>query len=145
MSPATTHVSDISYKAYMGKTVICRTFTMNTIIIVLYLYKVVMHVYVHMYVQECLRSQNSPKYMSIKYLLMSVWHDLFLERGAYHLHYKHLAMALSMIVTLHSYLALCAELSSRPSPQLYVAYNYVTVFAKTLHVCMQNFCLFFKV
>ena len=31
------HVSNIWYKAYMGKTIICCTLTMSTIIIVLYL------------------------------------------------------------------------------------------------------------
>ena len=31
------HMSDISYKAYMGKTVICRTLAISTVIIVVYL------------------------------------------------------------------------------------------------------------
>ena len=43
------HLSDILHKAYTGKTVICCTLTMNTIIIVLYSYKVTLHVYVYMY------------------------------------------------------------------------------------------------
>ena len=48
MSPTTekSHMNDISYKAYMSKTVVCRTHAMSTIIIVLYLCMVTMYTYI---------------------------------------------------------------------------------------------------
>ena len=48
------HVSNISYKVYMGKTISCRTLSVSTII----------HAWsphVCVYVQECLRTQDSPQ------------------------------------------------------------------------------------
>ena len=76
------HVSKISYKAYMGKTVICCTLAMSTVIIVLYSCMVTTCPYVHMYVQECLRTQDPPQYMSRKNLVSYgqtlFWHRTFI-------------------------------------------------------------------
>ena len=64
------HVSDISYKAYMGKTVICHTLTMSTVIIVLYL---CMSPRVCVYVKECLTAQDPQQYMCTKNLVSYGW------------------------------------------------------------------------
>ena len=72
-------MSDIPYKAYMGKTVIFHiyiyiyTLMMSNVIIVLYSYMVTMHMYVLVYVQECQRTQDSLQYMCIKNLVSYGW------------------------------------------------------------------------
>ena len=50
-----------------------------------------------------------------------VWLNPFLAQGVYCLQYKHPAKALSMVVMLRIAI-ICAELSSRPGPQLHVAH-----------------------
>ena len=71
------HVSKISYKAYMGKTVICCTLTMTL--------QSCIHAWSQracMYVQECLRTQDPPQYMCRKNLVSCgqtlFWHRAFI-------------------------------------------------------------------
>ena len=72
MSPTIekSHVNDISYKAYMGKIVICRTLAMSIYHHYSFVFMHGHHAYVYMYiVQECLRIQDSPQYMCTKNLV----------------------------------------------------------------------------
>ena len=62
-------MSDILYKSYMGKTVTCHTLTMSTVIVVLYLCMLTM-VCVHVYVQQYLRTQDSPQHMWTKNIVL---------------------------------------------------------------------------
>ena len=70
MSPTTetSHVSDISYKACMGKTVIYHTLAMSTFIIYLLLmhgHHMYVYSYVEVHIQECLRTQDSLQYRGV--------------------------------------------------------------------------------
>ena len=112
------HLSDISYKAYMGKTIICRTFAMSTVIIGLYLCMVTTCTCVCTGVSITLRFSKAYTYVHKESSL--IWPNSFLAQGVYHLQYQHPAKALSMVVRLHSY--------------LYVL-NYLTGLA---HNCMQH-------
>ena len=54
-----------------------------------------------------------------------LWQSFLAQQGIYRLQYKHQAKALSMVIMLRRYLAICTELPSRPGQQLHVAYaNY---------------------
>ena len=83
MSPTTekSHVSDISYKAYMSKTVICCTHVISTIIILLYscICAWSPRVCVCVYVKECLRTQDSLQYSYVHKESSLVWPDPFMR------------------------------------------------------------------
>ena len=106
MSPTTRkpHVSDISYKGYIGKTIICRTLIMSTI-------------------STCICtgvSKNSGLSAVYEHRETSlVWLYPFLVHDIYCLQYKHPAKPLSMVIMLCMQLSIC---TGRPSPQLHVAY-----------------------
>ena len=119
-------MSDISYKAYTGETVICRTLAMSTVIIVLQLFVHGDHARARLYVQRCLRTQDSPQQLYVHKESSLVWSNSFLTQGVYRLQprlqprlqHKHPAKELSMFVIWSlCYIAIyiCAELSSRPS------------------------------
>ena len=101
-------MSDISYKLYIGKTLICRTLAMSTIIIVLYSCMVTTYMCICTGVYK--NSRLSTVYMQRESNL--VWPDPFLVQGVYHVKYKRLAMPLSVVVYA-AQLSICAELSSR--------------------------------
>ena len=90
------HVSDISYKAYIGKAIICLTLAKSTVIIILYLCMITTCRFsvVHVHKESSL-----------------VWPDSFIAQGVYHLQYKHPTKALSMVIMLHSYLYVLAGLA----------------------------------
>ena len=100
----------------MCKSVICRTITMSTVIIVLYSYMVTIGMCICTGVSK--NSRFSTVYVRKEYSL--VWLDPFLAQGVYRLQYKHLAKALSMIIMLCSYLY--DVLNYLAGPQLHVAY-----------------------
>ena len=72
------HVSDILYQAYMGKSVIYRTLAMS--IIDLYLCIVAtctyIYIYIYIYIQGCLRTQDPLQYYVQKESSF-VWQDFF--------------------------------------------------------------------
>ena len=78
MTPTTkkSHVSNISYKAYMGKTIICRTLAMSTVIIVLYLCMVTTCTYICTGVSK--NSKSLAVYVHKEYNL--VWPNPFLTQ-----------------------------------------------------------------
>ena len=79
------HMSDISYKAYMGKTVICCTLAMNTIIAVLYLCMVTTCTCI------CTGVSKNPIFSAVYVHKESslVRPDLFLAQGVYRLLYDY--------------------------------------------------------
>ena len=93
-------MSDISYKAYMGKAIICHTLTMSAIIIVLYSCMATTCTCICTGVSR--NSRFSAVYVHKESSL--IWLDPFLVQGVYRLQYKHPAKALSMIGMLRSYL-----------------------------------------
>ena len=102
MSPITekSHVSNISYKAYMAKTKICHTLAMSTINIFLYMCMVTMG--------TCICTGVS-KYSGFPTVYVHkesslVWLVPFLVQGVYGLQYEHPTKVLSMVIMLCSYL-----------------------------------------
>ena len=81
----------------MGKTIICCTFAMSTIIIVLYSCMITTCTCI------CTGLSKNSRFSAHKESSL-IWLDHFLVQGIYHLQYKHPAKALSMDVMLHSYL-----------------------------------------
>ena len=75
------HVSDISNKDYMGKTIICCTLTLSTVIIVLYSCMVTTYTCICTGVSK--DSRFSIVYMCKEFSL--VWPDTFLVQGIYRL------------------------------------------------------------
>ena len=96
------HVSDISYKAYMGKTIICHRLALSTIIIVLYSCMVTTCTCICTGVS--INSRFSKAYTYVHKKSSLVWPDSFLAQGVYRLQYQHPAKALSVVVMLCSYL-----------------------------------------
>ena len=80
MSPTTekSHVSNISYKAYMGKTAICRTLTMSTVIILLCLCIVTTCMCICRGVYNYIRTQDSLQYNYVHKESSLVWLNPFL-------------------------------------------------------------------
>ena len=88
------HLSDIMYKAHMGKTIICR------ILAVLDLCMVITCMCI------CARMSKNLRFFAV-YLHKETslaWLDRFLVLGIYCFLYKHPAKSLSMVIMLHSYL-----------------------------------------
>ena len=92
-TPEKSHVSDISYKAYMGKTVICRTLAISTIITVLYSCMVTMCMCICTGVSK--KSRFSAVYVHKEYKISPVWPNPFLAQGVYCSQCKHPAKPLS--------------------------------------------------
>ena len=104
----------------MGKTIICHTLTMSTLIIILYLCMVTtcscictgasknprssavyIYIYIYIYVQK-------------EYSL--VWLEPFLVQGIYCLQYKHPATCMPCTMVVYAtWLSICTELSSMPT------------------------------
>ena len=84
----------------MGKTVICHTLEMSTIIIVLCSCMVTTCTCI------CTRVSKNSRFQAVYVHKKSslIWQDPFLAQGVYCLRYKHLAKALSMVIMLRSYL-----------------------------------------
>ena len=91
MGPITekSHASDISYKAYMGKTIICRTLAMHEYVAIPSLWSCIRawsprYVYVYMYTGvPNIRTQDSPQYsyMCTKNLVSSMAGGTFSSAG----------------------------------------------------------------
>ena len=81
MSPTTekSHMSDISYKAYMSKTVICCTLSISTIIILLYSCIRAWSLRVRVYVKVRPRTQDSLQYSYVHKESSLVWPDPFMR------------------------------------------------------------------
>ena len=108
-------MSNISYKTYIGKTIICRTLSMSIIIMVLYSCMIATSMCI------CTEVSKNSRFSAVyAQRIQSHMARPFIVRGVYHLQYKHPAKALSMVIMLHSY--------------LYVL-NYL---AGSAHNCMQH-------
>ena len=107
-SPSTTeksHVSDILYKAYMGKTVICCTLAISTVIIILYLCMVITCTCICTGV--CKNSRFSAVYAHEEYIIL-YGRTLFQRRPfiAYSTSTQP-SHSLTMVVMLRSYISMC--------------------------------------
>ena len=100
-------MSDIPYKAYMDKTVICHTLAMSSVIIVLCLCMVTTCTCICTGVSKNSRFSTVYVYKEPSF----VWPNPFLAQGVYHLQYKHPAKTLSIVVMLCSYLYVLIYLS----------------------------------
>ena len=111
-SPTTekSHVSDISYKGYMGKTIICRTLTMSIVIMVLYSCMVTTCTCI------CTRVSKNSRFFAVYLHKESslVRLDSFLAQGIYRLQYKHPTKVLSVVIMLSSYLYVLNYLAGPP-------------------------------
>ena len=138
MSSATkkSHVSDISYKAYMGK----NTLTMSTIIILFYSCMVTMCICIFTGLSK--NSRLYPQYMCTKNLVLYGY--TLSSTEVYRLQYKHLAKALSMtmIVMLLSYVSIYGELSSRPTIACSIWYvQLVITFTLNIGIAIASYLL----
>ena len=121
MSPTTekSHMSNISYKVYMSKIIICHTLAMSTVIVILYSCMVTMCMCI--YVQGCVRTSDPLQYICKKNLV-SYGQIYFC---IYHLQYKCLAMPLTMAL---NYLYVLNYLAGSRLHVAYVMYSFWSIY-----------------
>ena len=101
-------MNNVLYKVYMGKTLICCTLAMSTIIVALHSCMVTTCMCIYTRVSK--NSRSPTVYVQNESSL--VWSHPVLAQGIHHLQYKCPAMPLSMVVYA-TQLSICAKLSSR--------------------------------
>ena len=113
------HMSNISYIVYMGNTIICRTLTMGTVIIVLYSCKVTTYMSIRTGVSKKSRSSALYVHKSILVCLQP-----FLAQGVY-LNINTWSSHSTYMVVYVTQLSICAKSSSRPTIacSIYITYS----------------------